>query len=154
MRRERGFTVVELMLALVLVGILSAIAGVVYGEALDNARVTRAIAEIRTLEKEIELHRIDNGVLPGSLLDTGRQNLRDPWGRLYVYVRFGGGGAPGGGGGPQPRKDRFLVPVNTTYDLYSKGKDGASVPPFTAKASRDDVVRAADGAFVGLAADF
>ena len=52
------------------------------------------------------------------------------------------------------RKDKNLVPVNTDYDLYSMGEDGRSVGPFTAKASRDDIVRANDGGFVGLAADY
>jgi general secretion pathway protein G len=42
------------------------------------------------------------------------------------------------------------VPINTTYDLYSKGKDGDSSPPLTARASQDDVVRANDGGFIGL----
>ena len=45
-------------------------------------------------------------------------------------------------------------PKNSDFDLYSMGKDGASVGPLTAKASRDDVVRASDGRFVGLASDF
>jgi general secretion pathway protein G len=54
----------------------------------------------------------------------------------------------------QIRKDRFLVPVNSDYDLYSMGKDGQSQAPFTAKASRDDIVRASDGQYVGLAEDF
>lgn len=67
-----------------------------------------------------------------------------------------GGGAGGGGGGAaaQARKDRFLVPINTDFDLYSMGKDGTSVPSLTAAASRDDVVRAANGAFIGLASRF
>jgi len=34
------------------------------------------------------------------------------------------------------------------------GKDGASVPPLTAKASRDDIIRANDGRFIGLASDY
>jgi general secretion pathway protein G len=34
------------------------------------------------------------------------------------------------------------------------GKDGASVSPLTAKASRDDIVRANNGGFIGLAEDF
>jgi general secretion pathway protein G len=71
----------------------------------------------------------------------------------------GGGGAGaaggGGGGGPsQPRKDRFLVPINTDFDLYSMGRDGESVPALTAAKSRDDVVRAANGSFIGLASKF
>ena len=52
------------------------------------------------------------------------------------------------------RKDRFLVPVNSDYDLYSKGQDRKSSTPFTAKASQDDIVRANDGAYVGLASEF
>jgi general secretion pathway protein G len=49
------------------------------------------------------------------------------------------------------RKDRFLVPINSTYDLYSMGADGRSVGPLTAAMSRDDIIRANDGAYVGLA---
>ncbi len=52
------------------------------------------------------------------------------------------------------RKDRFLVPLNTGFDLYSMGPDGRSVAPLTAAASRDDVVWANDGAFIGPASDF
>jgi general secretion pathway protein G len=52
------------------------------------------------------------------------------------------------------RKDRFLVPINTDYDLYSMGKDGRSSPPLTAKASRDDIIRANDGAYIGLASNY
>jgi general secretion pathway protein G len=54
----------------------------------------------------------------------------------------------------QMRKDRFLVPINSTYDLYSKGKDGRSVMGLTANDSRDDIIRANDGAFIGLASDY
>jgi general secretion pathway protein G len=52
------------------------------------------------------------------------------------------------------RKDRNLVPINSEFDLYSKGKDGDSRPPLPAKPSRDDVLIARDGAYVGLAKDF
>jgi len=69
--------------------------------------------------------------------------------------------APGGGGPPsdpnvmgQARKDRFLVPLNSDYDLYSNGKDGDSKPPLNAKESHDDVVRANNGAYIGLASQY
>lgn len=65
-----------------------------------------------------------------------------------------GGNGGGGGGQIQPRKDRFLVPINSDFDLYSMGKDRETVAPLTAKKSHDDIVRANDGAFVGLASDF
>jgi general secretion pathway protein G len=52
------------------------------------------------------------------------------------------------------RKDHNLHPLNSEFDLYSMGADGASVSPLTAKASRDDVIWGRDGSFVGLASDF
>ncbi|MBW2244968.1 MAG: prepilin-type cleavage/methylation domain-containing protein, partial [Deltaproteobacteria bacterium] len=51
----------------------------------------------------------------------------------------------------QARKDRFLVPINTSFDLYSMGKDGQTRAPLNPPVSRDDVVRANDGSFIGLA---
>ncbi len=42
-----------------------------------------------------------------------------------------------------------MVPINSDYDLYSKGPDGASQGPLTAKASRDDIIRANNGRFIG-----
>ena len=52
------------------------------------------------------------------------------------------------------RKDRFLHPLNSTYDLYSVGKDGKTVAALTAKASKDDIIRANDGGFIGLAVKY
>jgi len=52
------------------------------------------------------------------------------------------------------RKDRFLVPLNSDYDLYSEGKDGESMAPLSAPQSQDDVVRANDGAYIGLASQY
>jgi general secretion pathway protein G len=72
----------------------------------------------------------------------------------------GGGGSGNGGGGPPcggvggARKDRFLVPINSDFDIYSMGRDGQTVAPLTAKKSHDDIIRASDGGFYGLAAYF
>jgi general secretion pathway protein G len=52
------------------------------------------------------------------------------------------------------RKDRFLVPINPDFDLYSMGKGGRSVGPLTTRHSREDIVRASNGRFVGLAEDY
>jgi general secretion pathway protein G len=75
----------------------------------------------------------------------------DPWGNPYQYLKIEG--APKSVIG-SARKDRFLVPLNSTYDLYSKGPDGASKPPLNAAVSRDDILRANDGQYVGLAAGY
>jgi general secretion pathway protein G len=66
-----------------------------------------------------------------------------------AYAAGAGNGSKG-----KPRKDRFLHPINSDYDLYSMGKDGESVEPLTAQKSHDDVIRANDGRFVGLAVEF
>ena len=51
----------------------------------------------------------------------------------------------------QTRKDKNLVPLNSDFDLYSMGPDGASQPPLAAPVSHDDIIRASDGAYVGSA---
>jgi general secretion pathway protein G len=53
-----------------------------------------------------------------------------------------------------PRKDRFGVVLNTDFDLYSMGKDRISSDSLSAPNSHDDILRANDGAFVGLASNF
>ena len=52
------------------------------------------------------------------------------------------------------RKDRHLHPISSDFDLYSMGKDGDSVKPLTAQKSHDDVIRASDGGYYGLAKNF
>lgn len=66
-----------------------------------------------------------------------------------AYAANSGNGPPA-----MPRMDRFLHPINSDYDLYSMGKDGQTVLPLTARQSHDDVIRANDGSFVGLAVEF
>jgi general secretion pathway protein G len=72
----------------------------------------------------------------------------DPWGNPYVYVDLTTAGIS------KARKNKNLVPINSEYDLYSKGKDGNSVLALTAASSRDDVVLANDGRFIGLASNY
>jgi general secretion pathway protein G len=63
-----------------------------------------------------------------------------------------------GSGAPQssvsPRKDRFGVVLNTDFDLYSMGKDRQSTDSLSTPNSHDDILRANDGAYVGLASNF
>jgi general secretion pathway protein G len=75
--------------------------------------------------------------------------MLDPWGRPYQYLKFPDKKHP-----PNARKDRFLVPINSAFDLYSLGKDGATAAPLTAAKSRDDVVVANDGGYIGLARNY
>ena len=52
------------------------------------------------------------------------------------------------------RMDKNLVPINADFDLYSKGRDGKSQQPLTAKDSLDDIVRGNDGGYYGLASKY
>ena len=52
------------------------------------------------------------------------------------------------------RKDRALNPINTDFDLYSVGADGQTHGQVSHRRSADDVLRANNGRFIGLGADF
>ncbi|HYL68451.1 MAG TPA: prepilin-type cleavage/methylation domain-containing protein, partial [Candidatus Limnocylindria bacterium] len=117
--------------------------------AIDAARIARAVSEVRTLSSAVTIYMVINGQYPDSLAAVGYGGLLDPWGNPYMYLNH----ATMKGNG-QVRKDRFLVPLNSDFDLYSMGKDGASVPPITAKPSQDDIIYASDGAYIGLASQF
>jgi general secretion pathway protein G len=149
MKHARGFTLIELLLIVAILGTLMAIALPVYAKALERARIARAIGDIKAIETDLRLEEVITGRLPNSLAEIGRDGLRDPWGNAYVFMNFANAKGKGA-----MRKDRFLVPINSDFDLYSKGPDGDSVPPLTAAPSRDDIIRANDGGFVGLASEY
>lgn len=162
-KRPRGLTLVELLIAAAMLGTLAAIGMGAYRDALDKARIARAIADIQTLEREIALYQADHGHLPDTLADLGRENLRDPWGNPYEYLKFSTLLEPISAvesilDAPLTdvtmRLDQFLVPLNSTYDLYSKGKDGKTKALLTAEESWDDIVRANDGGYIGLASEY
>ena len=182
-RSRRGFTLVEIAIVMAIIGVVAALASTSYQAYIERVRVLRAVIEIKNFATQLEGYLADAGSLPPTLADAGLGAPKDPWGNAYQYLPLagamlpggggggagggaggagggkGGGGSSGGGGGggsapAQARKDRFLVPINTDFDLYSMGKDGESVPALTAAKSRDDVVRAANGAFIGLASKF
>ena len=150
-RRQEGFTLLELVATVAVIGTLVAIFVPGFIEWLQASKVNRAVLDIRLLDADI---RIWGGgqEFPDSLddlyADLDRPPRLDPWGRPYVYLRIEGANRG------QWRKDRFLNPLNADYDLYSMGPDGKSRPPLTAAMSRDDIVRAGDGAFVGRAEDY
>ena len=102
------------------------------------------------MELVIARFQAERGSLPNTLAQAGVSTLLDPWGRPYQYLVIWGVV-------PEPhgvRKDHHVHPLNTDFDLYSMGKDGVSQAPLTAQASHDDIIRANDGRFVGLASDY
>ena len=145
-----GFTLIELMLALLIIAILAILAQVSYSSIMDKLKTNQAISDLYLIDLQIERFKTENFALPADLssLDIPSE---DPWGNAYEYLNFD---TIKGKGQGQKRSDHNLVPLNTDYDLYSKGPDGDSVRPLTAKASRDDIVRANNGGFIGVAADY
>jgi general secretion pathway protein G len=144
-RVPRGFTLVELLSVVAIVGTVWALGVPHLHEAIERARVTQAMNDIRSIS--LNLTSLDT--LPDDLSALGPVPL-DPWGKPYQYNKF-----PSGGQVPLgARRDRFVIPINTTFDLYSVGKDAGSAAPLTAQASQDDIIRANDGDYIGLASKY
>lgn len=146
---QRGFSLVELIIVVGIIMTLAAIAIPSFLQAKDAARYAKAVGDINTLEKDILAYDVTYQTLPNTLTDVGRGDLLDPWGNPYVYTNYADVTKKN-----QIRKDRFLHPMNSDYDLFSAGMDGKWKPPITAAVSHDDIIRASDGAYVGLASQF
>ncbi len=122
--RSRGFTLIEIMVVMVILGLLVAlVAPNIMGRG-DEARVTAAEAQLRNISSALDLYRLDNSHYPST--EQGLEALvekptgspepsnwnpegymnaipKDPWGNDYQYVQPGSEGP---------------------YDLYSYGADG------------------------------
>ena len=125
-RRESGFTLLEIIVVVVIIGILATLIAPQIIGRVDEARVTAAKQDIRTLGTALDFYKMDNFSYPTT--EQGLQALvqkpddpsvrnwraggylkattvpKDPWGNEYRYLR------PGSKGGD--------------YDLYSFGSDG------------------------------
>lgn len=150
-RPARGFTVVELLISVLIVGVLAGIAYPAYAGYREKVRVRTAVQDIAILSGLVKAYVLDHaGAYPPNLVAvTGGAVKSDPWGNPYQYLNFASPGAAG-----LARKDHALVPINSDFDLYSMGPDGRSAPALTARDSRDDIVRANDGRYVGVASAY
>jgi general secretion pathway protein G len=123
-RDERGFTLLELMVVIVIIGLLATVVVVNVLPSRDRAMVEKAKADIALLEQALEMYRLDNLTYPttaqglaalmqppAGLADPARYRRGgyikrlpdDPWGRAYQYM------SPGSRG---------------EMDIYSLGADG------------------------------
>jgi general secretion pathway protein G len=121
-QKRQGFTLVELMVVIVIIGLLATVVAINVLPSQDRAMVGKARADISVLEQAIETYRLDNLTFPDDLnaLTTAPANLaqperyrqggyirrlpEDPWGNPYQYRRQSAHGGQ--------------------FDVYSLGADG------------------------------
>ena len=151
-RSAGGFTLVELMIIIAIIGTLAAIAIPAYNVYVQKAKTTVAITDLQGIEKQLFLFETNNDRLPDSLAEAGI-NMTDQWGNPYQYILIRGKPLTGPGK-VTPRKDKNLHPLNSDFDLFSMGPDGLTNKALTAQASHDDIIRAGDGSFYGLAVNY
>jgi general secretion pathway protein G len=144
-----GMTLIEVIIAVAILGILSAVSFGYYNDYQERIAFDEAEKDILAISLAVDHYQIALGQLPPDLDAVAMGNMLDPWGNPYEYLNMTGVKGKG-----KFRKNKNLVPINSDYDLYSKGPDGKSVAPLTAKASRDDIVRANNGRFIGVASSY
>src|SRR5574341_1665893 len=146
--RSPGFRVIEVLVTIAIVVAAMAIALPSYSSYRERALVAQAITDIGALNVSVRHYITENRVPPPSLSAIGASGKLDPWGNPYQYTDLTTAGIS------KARKNKNLVPINSEYDLYSMGKDGLSKLPLTVPVSRDDVILANDGRFIGLASKY
>ena len=123
-RLNRGFTLLEIIVVVAIIAILAAYIAPKIAGRVDDARISKAKSDIRTLESSLELYKLDNFTYPSSAqgLDAlvnkpsgeNTKNWReggyikklykDPWGNEYLYQYPG---------------------TNGEFDIYTLGSDAA-----------------------------
>lgn len=83
-KHQQGFTIVELLIVIVIIGILAAITIVAYNGIQARSRDSARIAKIKSIAKSIELYKVDNGTYPQILDGVGWEttcgSLTESWG--------------------------------------------------------------------------
>lgn len=135
-RRSRGFTLIELMVVITILGLLASITSVGVMKYLRQAKVERAMMDMRAIVDGIKHFRLRTGKIPSAIADMcgpdedtrdldRTEPPKDPWGGDYVYTPkdrrtyellcYGADGVEGGDG-----EDKDI----TLKDLENQGSQG------------------------------
>lgn len=150
--KKRGFTILEIAIVGAVLGALVVMAIPVYRGYRERVLFKSVVADMLLIQLAVDRDIEEFGRVPNSIDLLPASKRLDPWGNPYHYLNVSDSAPPANNG--KRRKDKNLVPINSDHDLYSSGADGKSKAPLTAKMSRDDIVRANDGAFIGLASEY
>ena len=123
-REEDGFTLVELMVVIVIIGLLATVVIINVLPSQDKAMVTKAKADISTLSQAMEMYRLDNLSYPGG--GEGLQALVSQPATAQAGRYRPGGYVKSLPNDPWGRPYQLTVPgKNGPFDIYSLGADGA-----------------------------
>ena len=124
MKKQRGFSLIEILVVLVIMGLLISVVAPTVLNSADDARIQKVQADFKAVETALKIYRLDNFVYPSteqglvalvepSTLEPEPRNFKqggylqevpmDPWGREYLYL------SPG---------------ENGDVDIFSYGADG------------------------------
>ena len=130
-RRPRwGFTLIEIMAVVLIIGLLSSIVGFAVFQQVDKGRVTAAQTQLASLENVLELYRMDNARFPTS--EQGLLALVEPSTTSPEPRNFPEGGYLKGGRVPtDPWGNRYEYESpgqhnRHAFDLWSWGADGTA----------------------------
>lgn len=146
-----GFTLIELLVTVIIAVTLAAIAIPAYNNYIEQMKVSQAKTTIARLSAEITKYYGTHDAYPSSLANLSPPAPLDPWGHPYKYLRIDGNPSATIG---VVLKDRSLHPLNSDYDLYSMGENGKTTTALTSKVTQDDIIRAGNGGYIGLASNY
>jgi general secretion pathway protein G len=146
--RQRGVTLTELMITVVVAALIASVGVPAFNGYINRARAAKAIGDIGTVTLQLYRWQQHTDVFPQTLAEARLGAFVDPWGNPYRYLNVATAKTS------EVRRDRNLRPINTDFDLYSMGPDGDTQTQLTGAKARDDVVRANNGGFIGIAKDY
>ena len=104
---RRGFSFIEIMVVIVIIGLLAGAVALKVSTYVDKAKANRAKADVATIVQAVESFYLDNGRYPTNqegLAALPLNNSNDPWDRVYGYNQPGRNGRP--------------------FEVFSYGRDG------------------------------